>query len=170
MNISVPSEWKVLVSLFTNKIVKMLSHVVNITVHSVSITWCKLWQQFRWQLMQKASYVCHIHFKITNLHITVCGDIDWKRLDRIHSYTFTSDLTKKKTLQCHCDIEKKEICENGEQRRKYKIRKANRGRALLLHAALYEEFQRTGLSLIYILFISESQDSPAQSMANLQKD
>uniref|UniRef100_A0A671P495 Odorant receptor, family C, subfamily 102, member 2 n=1 Tax=Sinocyclocheilus anshuiensis TaxID=1608454 RepID=A0A671P495_9TELE len=30
------------VSLFTNKIVKMLSHVVNITVHSVSITCCKL--------------------------------------------------------------------------------------------------------------------------------
>ncbi len=28
-----PSEWKVLESLFTNKIVKMLSHVVNITVH-----------------------------------------------------------------------------------------------------------------------------------------
>ncbi len=36
-------------------------------------------------------------------------DIDWKRLDRIHSYTFTSGLTKKqqqKTLQRHCEIEK----------------------------------------------------------------
>ncbi len=42
MNISVPSEWKVFVSLFTNKIVKLLSHVGNITVHSVGITWCKL--------------------------------------------------------------------------------------------------------------------------------
>ncbi len=29
----------------------MLSHVVNITLHSVSITWCKLWQQFGWQLL-----------------------------------------------------------------------------------------------------------------------
>ncbi len=49
INISVPSEWKVLVSLFTNK---MLSHVVNVTVHSVSFTWCKLWQQFGWQLLK----------------------------------------------------------------------------------------------------------------------
>ncbi len=60
-----PSEWKVLVSLFTNKIVKMLSHVVNITVLSVSVTWCKLWQQFGWQLLYWnakgcTSYVCHI--------------------------------------------------------------------------------------------------------------
>ncbi len=37
MNTSVPTEWKVIVSLFTNK---MLSLVVNITVHSISITWC----------------------------------------------------------------------------------------------------------------------------------
>ncbi len=56
---------KVLVSLFTNKTVKMLSHVVSITVHSVSITWCKLWQQFGWQLLYWnaegcTSYVCHI--------------------------------------------------------------------------------------------------------------
>ncbi len=55
----------VLVSLFTNKIVKMLSHVVNVTLHSVSITWCKLWQQFGWQLVYWnaegcTSYVCHI--------------------------------------------------------------------------------------------------------------
>ncbi len=42
--------------------------------------------------------------------------------------------------------------------------------AELCFAALYEEFQRTGLSLIYILFISESQDSSAQFMTNLQKD
>ncbi len=33
------------------------------------------------------------------------------------------------------------------------------GRTLLLHAALYVEFQRTALSLLsHILFISESQD------------
>ncbi len=78
MNISVSSERKVLVPLFTKKIVKMLSHVVNITVHSVSITCCKLSQQFGCQLLYWnsegcASYVCHIHFKSTHLHITVCG-------------------------------------------------------------------------------------------------
>ncbi len=48
-----------------HKQVKMLSHVVNITLHSVSVTWCKLWQQFGWQLLYWnaegcASYVCHI--------------------------------------------------------------------------------------------------------------
>ncbi len=36
VNEHISAQWKVLVSLFTNKIVKMLSHVVNITVHSVS--------------------------------------------------------------------------------------------------------------------------------------
>ncbi len=67
-------------SLFTKKIVKMLSHVVNITVHAVSITWCKLWQQYGWQLqyctdMQKAALLMYAiyAFKITNLHITLCG-------------------------------------------------------------------------------------------------
>ncbi len=28
-------------------------------------------------------------------------DIDWKRLDMIHSYTFTSGLTKKQQQQKH---------------------------------------------------------------------
>ncbi len=77
MNISVPSEWKVIVSLFKNKIVKMLSHIVNIPVHSVSIIWCKLWKQFGWQLDWNAegcaSYVCHISFQSAHLHINVCG-------------------------------------------------------------------------------------------------
>ncbi len=59
-------------SFFTNKIVKMLSHVVNITVHSVTITWCKLWRQFGWHLLYWnaegfTSYVCHI--SITNVQI-----------------------------------------------------------------------------------------------------
>ncbi len=72
--LEVPSKWNVLVSLFTNKIVKMLNHVVNITVH----TWCKLWQQFGWQLLLKCTklrFLCmpYIHFKSTNVHITVCG-------------------------------------------------------------------------------------------------
>ncbi len=78
MNISVPSEWKVFASLFTNKIVKILSHVVNITVHSVSIIWCKLWKQFGWQLLywnaeSSTSHVCHISFQKYTLHIAVCG-------------------------------------------------------------------------------------------------
>ncbi len=65
MNISVPSEWKVLVSLFTDKIVQMFSCVVSITVLSVSIIWCKLWQQFGsqslyWNAEGCTSYVCHI--------------------------------------------------------------------------------------------------------------
>ncbi len=39
--------------------------VWSVTVHSVSITWCKLWQQFGWQLLYCnpegcTSYVCHI--------------------------------------------------------------------------------------------------------------
>ncbi len=52
--------------------------------------------------MQKAALltVCmpYIHFKSTNLHFTV-WDIDWKRLDMIHSYTFTSGLTKNEQKQ-----------------------------------------------------------------------
>ncbi len=108
MNLSVPSEGKVLVSLFTIKIVKMLSHVVNLTVHSVSITWCKLWQQFGGQLLywncieECNSYVCHISFqKYTFTHYSM-WNIDWKRLHMIHSYTFTSGLTKKKHEKVHC--------------------------------------------------------------------
>ncbi len=43
----------------------MLSHVVNITLHTVRITWCKIWQQCGWQLLYWnaegcTSYVCHI--------------------------------------------------------------------------------------------------------------
>ncbi len=59
---------------------RLLSHVVNITVHSVSITWCKLWQKFGWQLqycteVQKAALLMYAiyPFKSTNLHVTVCG-------------------------------------------------------------------------------------------------
>ncbi len=37
----------------------------------------------------------YIHFKSTNVHITVCGYIDW---DMIHSYTFTSGLTEKNNI------------------------------------------------------------------------
>ncbi len=42
--------------------------------------------------------------------------------------------------------------------------------SLLLHAALYEEFRELIYHwLIYVLFISESQDSSAQSMAIYKK-
>ncbi len=54
----------------------MISHVVNITVHFVGITWCKLCQQFGWQLLYWnakgcASYVCHISFQ--KYTFIVCG-------------------------------------------------------------------------------------------------
>ncbi len=82
MNLPVPSE--VLVSLFTNKIVEMLSHVVNITVHSVSITWCKLWQQFGWVTELKCR---RLHFFCTpyilskvQIYTLNMWDIDWKRM------------------------------------------------------------------------------------------
>ncbi len=78
MNISVPSEWKVLVSLFANNIVKMLSHVLSITLHSVNITCCKLWQRLDNSYcteMQKSALLMYAiyPFKSSNLHITVCG-------------------------------------------------------------------------------------------------
>ncbi len=87
-NISVPSEWKDLVSLFTNKLGKMLSHVVNITVQSVSVTWCNLWQQSGWQLLYwnaegGTSYECHTVYPFQKnkfTHYTVCGMLiekDW---------------------------------------------------------------------------------------------
>ncbi len=31
-------------------------------------------------------------------------DIDWKRQDRIHSYTFTSGLPKKTKTHCHYNV------------------------------------------------------------------
>ncbi len=77
MNISVPSEWKVLVSLFTNNS-QNACHVVNITVRSVSIICCKLWQQFGChyctEIQKTALLMCAIYpFKSTNdVHVTVC--------------------------------------------------------------------------------------------------
>ncbi len=78
---------------------KMLSHVVNITVHSVSITYCKLWQQFGWQLLYWNAEGCTLYaiypfhkYKFTHYCM---WDNNWKRLDMIyHSYTFTSGLKK----------------------------------------------------------------------------
>ncbi len=84
MSISVPSEWKVLVSLFTNKIVQMFSRVVSITVHSVSIIWCKLWQQLDDSysiVMLKAALLMYAiyPFKSTTFTHYCMWDIDWKR-------------------------------------------------------------------------------------------
>ncbi len=76
----------VLVSLFTNKIGKMLSHVVNITLpllelpevnygNSVDHSYCTEKQK-----AELLIYAIYIHFKSTNLHITVCGILiekDW---------------------------------------------------------------------------------------------
>ncbi len=65
------------VSLFTNKTVKMFSHVVNITVLSVSVTWCKLWQQSGWQLLYWnaegcTSYICHISISNVQIYTILC--------------------------------------------------------------------------------------------------
>ncbi len=60
----------VLVSLFTNKIGKMLSHVVYLTVHTVSITLCKLWQQFGWQLLYWNAEGCTSYVGLCHLSIS----------------------------------------------------------------------------------------------------
>ncbi len=176
MNKSVAWEWKVLVSLFTGKIVKVLSLVVSITVHSLSITWYKLWQQFGgellyWNAKGCTSYVCHISILnvqiYTLLYVGILIERDWI------GFTVTLLLVvwpKKKTLQRHCDRKEKEIW---VQRRKYKIRKVGRTQAELCFCMQHcmRNFRELVYHwLIYILFISKSQISPAQSMANLQKD
>ncbi len=56
-----------------------------------------------WNAEGRASHVCHISIskKYTFTHYCM-RDSEWKRLDRIHSYTFTSGITKikiKNTLQ-----------------------------------------------------------------------
>ncbi len=91
----------------SHKIGKMLSHVVSITVHSVSVTWCKLWQQFGWQLLYWnaegcTSYVRHI--SISKVQIYTLLYVGYWLI------TFILLLVvwqKKYTLQCHCEIEKK---------------------------------------------------------------
>ncbi len=149
----------VLVSLFTNKIGKVLSHVVNITVRSVSITWCELCQQFGWQLQTPAllMYAIYPFQKYKCTHYCM-WDIDWKRLDMIHSYTFTSGLTKKNThiTTLLWNRKEKEIC---AQRRKYKWESPLSDFVTLVLFSVYafqlkvqrctfELLQRTGLSLV----------------------
>lgn len=61
---------EVLVSLFTSKIVKMPSHVINITVYSCQnfLMYCKLWWRF-WQIIDNSQgctfYVWHISISST---------------------------------------------------------------------------------------------------------
>ena len=186
MNMSVPSEWQVLVSLYTDKTVKLLSHVVNITVYSGGMFWCKLWQHFGWQLLYWT--LCHMlmyaiypfqKYKFTHYCM---WDIDWKRLDRIPSYTFTSGLTKKKTKQTKKTFTMSLWYREGKK--KYGHKDENKKISPLCNSCvcLYsvcfptEESWDEPLSyfremvyhwLIYILFIS--QDSLAQFMPNLQK-
>ncbi len=76
-----------------HKQVKMLSHVVNITVLpdvNYDNSYCT-------EIQKPALLMSAINpFKSTHLHITVCG-ILIERLEMIHSYSFTSGLNKKNT-------------------------------------------------------------------------
>ncbi len=72
------------------QVVKMLCQVINATVHSVSITWCKLWQQFGGQLLYWNAegctpYVCLIFISkvqiYTSLWDTSLWDTDWKNFE-----------------------------------------------------------------------------------------
>ncbi len=88
MNMSVPPEWQVLVSLSTDKTVKLLSHVVNITVHSLSITWCNLYGNslddsyciLKCRKAELFMYAIYPFQKYKTLYCT--WDIDCKRLFR----------------------------------------------------------------------------------------
>ncbi len=57
-------------------------------------------------------------------------DIDWKKLDRIYSYTFSGleKTQKKHTLQRHCDIENKN--KYGHKGKKTKLEKQTQETAL----------------------------------------
>ncbi len=131
---------------------KVLSHVVNITVRSVSITWCKLWQQFGWQLQTPAllMYAIYPFQKYKCTHYCM-WDIDWKRLDMIHCYTFTSGLTKKKhTLQRYCEIEKKKKYVHKGENTNEKVHCSLSIYAFQLEVerCTFELLQRTGLSSV----------------------
>ncbi len=88
MNMSVPSEWQVLVSLSTKKTVKLPSHVVNITVHSLSITWCNLYSNslndsYCILTCRKAALFMYAIYPFQKYKTLYCTwDIDCKRLFR----------------------------------------------------------------------------------------
>ncbi len=88
MNMSVPSEWQVLVSLSTDKTVKLLSHVVKITVYSLSITWCNLYgnsldDSYCILTCRKAALFMYAIYPFQKFKTLYCTwDIDCKRLFR----------------------------------------------------------------------------------------
>ncbi len=88
MNMSVPSEWQVLVSLSTDKTVKLLSHVVKITVYSLSITWCNLYgnsldDSYCILTCRKAALFMYAIYPFQKFKTLYCmWDIDCKRLFR----------------------------------------------------------------------------------------
>ncbi len=112
--------------------------------------------------MQKAALLYAIYpfqkYKFTH-HCK--WDIDWKKLDRIHSYTFTSGLTKK-------TIQHNYVLENPLSQFVTRV--------FLLSICFSVEgswdaplssFRELGCHwMIYILLISESQDSLPKFMAN----
>ncbi len=73
----------------TDKMVKMLSRVVNITVHST------IWMTVTVLKCRRLHFSCmpYIHFKSTHLHITVFRILIERDLLG-YSYTFISGLTK----------------------------------------------------------------------------
>ncbi len=95
---------------------------------------------------RRLHFLCmpYSHFKSTNLHITVCGE--WILIERDwigFTVTLLLVIYIKKQKNITTSLCPYLFFFSISQRRKYKIRKANTGRALDLHAALYEEFQRT---------------------------
>ncbi len=192
MNRSVPSEWKVLVSLFTNNIVQMFSHVVNITVLSVNITWCKLWQQFGWQLLYwRLHFLCmpYIYFKSTNLHITVCGILIerdcFKMFELLRIWSITLQPLQGNDWQHYfiwdaplflASSVSSSVLPMYPSMHPYSS-SFSRPLTLMVFWMFIQSWDAP-LSyfrelvynwLIYILLISEGQDSHAQFMANLQK-
>ncbi len=191
MNISVPQNKKSFV---------MLSHVVYITVHTISITWCKLWQQFGWQLLywNAEGY--------TFLYTIQC--INFKSKKCTHYCTWDIDWLHPSSCLSHCMAKIDNMVQNSGP---YSILYAlicpwplpsvclwNLSPCILTPLLLlgcwpwsfsgcssivrmynsfvvsclymlshwrfmrctFELFQRTGLSLIDLLFISENQYSP----------
>ncbi len=179
-----------------------------------SITWCKLWQQFGWQLeIQKAALVMYdiFPFKSTNLHITVCGRLIerdcFKIFELLRIWSISQFLAAPFS---HCKSMIDNIISSDmhfcpwpllplplffhhaflllfflsavDPDRFLDVHPSSEYVTFVLSSCLYmlsnwrfmrctfDLFQKTGLyGLIYILFISESQDSLAQFMANLQK-
>ncbi len=123
--------------------------------------------------MQRLHFLCmpYIHFKSTHLHITVCGIL----IEKDWIWFTDTDMIR------HCEIEKKNKYGHKGENKKLEIPLSEF--VTLVLSSVYIFFPIEGswdvpLShfrepvchwLIYILFISESQDSLEKFMANLQK-